>query len=108
MAVYPRESAIDSFDRYDVAFSSSEYACSSIGEISVAFPVAIVATRGTVGGDRQIALHHPEKRGPLGRSEQMTGNYFRTMMTTLAGLYVTTMLLVAATSTSGLGQGVLA
>ncbi len=38
----------------------------------------------------------------------MTGNYFRTMMTTLAGLYVTTMLLVAATSTSGLGQGVLA
>ncbi len=38
----------------------------------------------------------------------MTGNYFRTAMTTLAGLYVTTMLLAAACSTSGLGHGVLA
>lgn len=38
----------------------------------------------------------------------MTGNYFRTAMTTLAGLYVTTMFLVAACSTTGLGHGILA
>lgn len=38
----------------------------------------------------------------------MTGNYFRTAMTTLAGLYLITMLLVAACSTGGLGHGVLA
>jgi hypothetical protein len=44
----------------------------------------------------------------MGRSNPMTGNYFRTAMTTLAGLYVTTMFLVAACSTTGLGHGILA